>query len=119
MGGGRANVKDACKRPGSIWCRQTLTSTPPPAGIAETEMGQCVHHFSGKEQGSRKLVSWRPDFVTSAAHGAMIISLGFCGTVNLHKALLRQRLGILPALENQHAPDKSPWLVASTAGVLG
>lgn len=71
--------------------------------------GWCVHHFSGKEQGSRKLVSWQPDFITSAAHGALIISLGVCGTVNLHKALLRQQLDILSALENRHTPEVCVW----------
>lgn len=73
--------------------------------IARAEMGQCVHRFSGKEQGSRKLVSWQPDFVISGAHETVIISLGVCGTVHLYRALLRQQLDILPALENQHTPE--------------
>lgn len=39
----------------------------------------------------------------------MIVSLGVCGTVKLHKALMRQQLGILPALENQHTPEVHIW----------
>lgn len=64
-----------------------------------------MHHLSGKEQGSRKPVSWQPEFVTSAAHRAIILSLRVCGAVNSRKALLRQQLDVLPALENQHTPE--------------
>lgn len=45
--------------------------------------------FWGKEWGSRKPVSWQPDFVTSAAHGAVVTGLGFCGAVSLLEVLLR------------------------------
>lgn len=72
-------------------------------------MGQCVHHFDEKEPGFGKLVSWQPDIVTSAAHGAMVISLWVSGSVNLHKALLRQLLDVLPALENWHTPEVHIW----------
>ena len=65
--------------------------------------------FSGKERGCRKLVSWQPDFVTSAARGALIISLGVCGNVNLHKASPRQQLDTSPALENLHTPEGHVW----------
>lgn len=45
--------------------------------------------FWGKERGSRKPVSWQPDFITSAAHGAVVIGLGFRGAVSLQEVLLR------------------------------
>lgn len=38
-----------------------------------------------------------------------VISLGAHGTVNLQKALLRQRLDVLPALEDQHTPEIHVW----------
>lgn len=45
--------------------------------------------FWAKERGSRKPVSWQLDFVTSAAHGAVVTGLGFCGAVSLLEVLLR------------------------------